>query len=80
MDTKGTLTWLIRSKAPLLGKMAEFLESTDTVCCKQTKQEFYWTDAVDKRVSNKHFWKILYIKNKYAKENYIWQQTKLCET
>lgn len=34
-----TLTWLIRSKAPLLGKMAEFLESTDTVCCRQTEQE-----------------------------------------
>lgn len=25
-------TWLSRSKAPLLGKMAEFLESTDMVC------------------------------------------------
>lgn len=33
-----TLTWLMRSKAPLLGKMAEFLESTDTVCCKQTNR------------------------------------------
>lgn len=25
-------TWLSRSKAPLLGNMAEFLESTDIVC------------------------------------------------
>lgn len=25
-------TWLSRSKAPLLGKMVEFLESTDIVC------------------------------------------------
>ncbi|TNN40461.1 hypothetical protein EYF80_049361 [Liparis tanakae] len=28
--SRQTLTWLIRSKAPRLGKMAEFLESTDT--------------------------------------------------
>lgn len=33
-----TLTWLMRSKAPLLGKIAEFLESIDTVCCKQNKR------------------------------------------
>lgn len=36
-----TLTWLMRSKAPLLGKMAEFLESIDTVCCKQKNRDCF---------------------------------------
>jgi len=34
-----THTWLTLSKAPLLGKMAEFLESTDMVCWKRRRQD-----------------------------------------
>ena len=46
MPLTNTRTWLILSKAPFLGKMAEFLVSMDMVCCKdklysdESKQRF----------------------------------------
>lgn len=39
----------MRSRAPLLGNMAEFLESIDMVCCRKTKQELYETMEQKKR-------------------------------